>query len=183
VAGGGWYTKCLRLAAAVTFGQQRSTKVAKKKHFLFRNYNLDLDLDLDNLYLDLGLDLDNLDLSGIMLVQVGSLDVKLDLICEAAECIDPEGPIMVGTDLPQEQDNSYVKPIIAAIPLMMLVLGALVCGVMMARVLPYLKPRGKGAKGAAGEATGPRIWIAMATLKLLHIVRLIETTYTSIRAQ
>ena len=78
--------------------------------------------------------------------------MKLDLICEAAECIDPDGPIMVGSDLPQEQDKSYIKPIVAAIPLMMLVLGAGVCGVMMARILPYLKPRKKGTKGSAGES-------------------------------
>lgn len=71
-------------------------------------------------------------------LQVGSLDIKIQAPCNASECLDPTGPVLVGDTLPEDANKMYVYPIVAAIPLMILALGATICGALLCKYLPYL---------------------------------------------
>jgi ABC-type lipoprotein export system ATPase subunit len=85
--------------------------------------------------------------------QVGSLDIKLESTCDASECIDPEGPVFVGEARPRPANRDWIAPVVAAIPAALLGAGAAACCVMMASVLPYLRPAGHpGRARAAGKA-------------------------------
>lgn len=90
------------------------------------------------------------------------MDIKIEADCQASECIDPEGPVLVGEAVARSKGRDWAHPVIAAIPAMVLFLGVVACGAMMAGALPYLRTapaagRGGGGKGdAAGAApAGP----------------------------
>jgi ABC-type multidrug transport system ATPase subunit len=90
--------------------------------------------------------------------QVGSLDIKLEANCEASECIDPQGPILVGERRPRPKGREWVNPVVSAVPAMVLFAGIVACGAMMAGALPYLRPGKAGAAVAGGgssKAAGP----------------------------
>ena len=73
--------------------------------------------------------------------QVGSLDIKIEADCQASECIDPEGPVLVGEAVARAKGRDWLHPVVAAIPGMLLFVGAAACGLMMAGA------RGGGLRG------------------------------------
>jgi ABC-type multidrug transport system ATPase subunit len=89
---------------------------------------------------------------------VGSLNVQLDLDCQAAECLDPEGAARLGSELPSQRDiRTALAPALAAVPSFALLLGAGVCSALALSALPFVratKPSevvgGKGGKGGGG---------------------------------
>ncbi|KAI8473210.1 MAG: hypothetical protein J3K34DRAFT_519217 [Monoraphidium minutum] len=97
------------------------------------------------------------------LLNVGSLDIKIEADCQASECIETDGPILVGDAVARPKGRDWLPPVIAAVPAMALLAGAAACGAMMAGALPYVRPAkrrragaGAGAAGSGGaKAAGP----------------------------
>jgi ABC-type multidrug transport system ATPase subunit len=86
---------------------------------------------------------------------VGSLNVQLDLDCQAAECLDPESAPRLGSELPSQRDvKAALAPAVAAVPSFALLLGAGVCSALALRALPFVratKPGGAGGVAAGGK--------------------------------
>jgi ABC-type multidrug transport system ATPase subunit len=88
---------------------------------------------------------------------VGSLNVRLDLDCQAAECLDSEGPALLGSELPSQRElSTALAPALAAVPSAALLLGTAVCAALALRALPFVKATttrgGAGGEKAAASA-------------------------------
>lgn len=72
--------------------------------------------------------------------------------CEASECLDPTGPKLVGTGGMQQSAPPVAPPLVAMLPLLFLVLGALACGAALARYKAYLRGKGRNSSSSVGGA-------------------------------
>uniref|UniRef100_A0A383V3X3 ABC transporter domain-containing protein n=1 Tax=Tetradesmus obliquus TaxID=3088 RepID=A0A383V3X3_TETOB len=79
-------------------------------------------------------------------IVLGSLNMKIAASCEAAECIDPEGPKLVSTAELARSGPPIAPPLVAALPLLLLALGGLACGAALARYKPYLRGSSSSSK-------------------------------------
>jgi ABC-type multidrug transport system fused ATPase/permease subunit len=77
--------------------------------------------------------------------------MKIAASCEAAECINPDGPKVVSTAQPARIGPPIAPPLVAALPLLLLVLGGLACSAALIRYKPYL--RGSGAANRASSSS------------------------------
>jgi hypothetical protein len=87
-------------------------------------------------------------------LQIGSLNMKIKASCDASECLDPSGPKLVGSAVEKRTGPPIGPPILAALPLLALLLAGLVCLAALIRYMPYL--RSKQPPAAAAAAGGGR---------------------------
>ena len=69
----------------------------------------------------------NFDRCDFVLLQVGSLSMKIKASCEASECLDPAGPKLVGSAVERASGPPIGPPLVAALPLFALVASGIVC--------------------------------------------------------
>lgn len=90
------------------------------------------------------------------LLNVGSLEIKLEATCDASECIDTDGPVLVGEAKPRAKGKDWLHPVVAAIPAALLFIGAAACCALMLGALPYLRPgHGAASSGAVSSGVAP----------------------------
>jgi ABC-type multidrug transport system fused ATPase/permease subunit len=89
-------------------------------------------------------------------MQLGSLNMKISASCEAAECIDPDGPKVVSTAELARKGPPIAPPLVAALPLLALVLGGLACSAALIRYKPYLRGSGAAGKGSSSSKVGAK---------------------------
>ncbi|WIA44169.1 hypothetical protein OEZ86_010500 [Tetradesmus obliquus] len=87
-------------------------------------------------------------------IVLGSLNMKIAASCEAAECIDPEGPKLVSTAELARSGPPIAPPLVAALPLLLLALGGLACGAALARYKPYLRGSSSSSKLDGKDVAG-----------------------------
>ncbi|KAF8061171.1 ABCG2 [Scenedesmus sp. PABB004] len=79
-------------------------------------------------------------------IVIGSLNMRIAATCEASECLDPAGPKRVGSATASAAGPPVAPPLIAALPLLALLLGGAACLASLARYSHLLFPhRGRGA--------------------------------------
>jgi len=82
--------------------------------------------------------------------------MKIKASCEASECLDPSGPKLVGAAVERHTGPPLGPPLLAALPLLALLLAGLVCAAALVRYMPFLRPKHRTAAtaAAAGGSSG-----------------------------